>query len=113
MRMVRDYFNPWDRRRTGSLIHPFSGLPVPSSPGTLVSGRGCHMERFSRFVLAHRRAIGTLWLVLLLTGGYASSILTSHLDQSFQIPGTPSAKATAAVVQQYRSGGTTDPLVPV
>jgi RND superfamily putative drug exporter len=71
------------------------------------------MERFSRFVLAHRRAIGTLWLILLLTGGYASSVLTKHLDQSFLIPDTPSSKATVAVIAQYHSGGDADPLVPV
>jgi RND superfamily putative drug exporter len=71
------------------------------------------MEGFSRFVLAHRRAIGTMWLVLLLSGGWAASVLTKHLDQSFLIPGTPSSKATAAVIAQYRSGGDADPLVPV
>jgi putative drug exporter of the RND superfamily len=60
------------------------------------------MERFSRFVLAHRRVIGALWIVLLLAGGYTSSILSKHLDQSFEIPGTPSARATNAVTTSLR-----------
>jgi putative drug exporter of the RND superfamily len=71
------------------------------------------VERFSRFVLAHRRLIGVLWILLFLAGGYTSSILSKHLDQSFEIPGTPSARATNAVVGQYRTGGDLDPLVPV
>ncbi|MEY9933310.1 RND superfamily putative drug exporter [Catenulispora sp. GP43] len=71
------------------------------------------MERFSRFVLARRRGIAALWLVLLLGGGWASSILSKHLNQSFTIAGTPSAAASDALVAQYHVGGGLDPLVPV
>ena len=71
------------------------------------------MERFSEFVLAKRRAIAALWLVLLLGGGWASSILANHLNQSFAIAGTPSIAATDALVAQYHVGGGFDPLVPV
>ncbi|ACU76130.1 MmpL domain-containing protein [Catenulispora acidiphila DSM 44928] len=71
------------------------------------------MERFSRFVLAKRRAIAALWVVLLLGGGWASSVLSKHLNQSFTIAGTPSAAASDALVAQYHVGGGLDPLVPV
>lgn len=71
------------------------------------------MERFSRFVLAKRRAIAVLWLVLFLGGGWASSILSKHLNQSFAIAGTPSIAASDALVAQYHVGGGFDPLVPV
>ena len=71
------------------------------------------MERFSRFVLAKRRGIAALWLVLLLGGGWASSVLSNHLNQSFTIAGTPSAAASDALVAQYHVGGGLDPLVPV
>ena len=71
------------------------------------------MERFSRFVLAKRRAIAALWLVLLLAGGWSSSILSKHLNQSFTIAGTPSVAASDALVAQYHVGGGFDPLVPV
>ncbi|WP_194908354.1 MMPL family transporter [Catenulispora rubra] len=71
------------------------------------------MERFSRFVLAHRRAIAALWLVLFLAGGWSSSILSKHLNQSFTIAGTPSVAASDALVAQYHVGGGFDPLVPV
>ncbi|NUP52781.1 MAG: MMPL family transporter [Catenulispora sp.] len=71
------------------------------------------MERFSRFVLGHRRVIGAVWLLLFLAGGWASSVLSKHLNQSFVIDGTPSSRASAAVVAQYHTGGGLDPLVPV
>jgi len=71
------------------------------------------MERFSRFVLAHRRAIAALWLVLFLGGVGASSVLSKHLNQSFTIAGTPSVAASDALVAQYHVGGGFDPLVPV
>ncbi|NUR62767.1 MAG: MMPL family transporter [Catenulispora sp.] len=71
------------------------------------------MERFSRFVLTHRRVIGAAWLLLFLAGGWASSVLSKHLNQSFVIDGTSSSRATAAVIAQYHTGGDLDPLVPV
>ena len=71
------------------------------------------MERFSRFVLANRRAIAAFWLVLFLTGGWASSVLSKHLNQSFTIDGTPTVAATDAMVAQYHVGGGFDPVVPV
>ncbi|MBS2538252.1 MMPL family transporter [Catenulispora sp. NF23] len=71
------------------------------------------MERFSRFVLANRRAIAAFWLVLFLTGGWASSVLSKHLNQSFTIAGTPTVAATDAMVAQYHVGGGFDPVVPV
>ncbi|GAA1977937.1 MMPL family transporter [Catenulispora subtropica] len=71
------------------------------------------MERFSRFVLTHRRVISVLWVVLFVVGGWASSILAKHLNQSFTIDGTPSIRASQAVTAQYHTGGDLDPLVPV
>jgi putative drug exporter of the RND superfamily len=71
------------------------------------------MERFSRFVLARRRTIAALWLVLFLAGGYASSVLTNRLNQSFAIPGTPSFQAAQTLTREYHTGGFNDPLVPV
>ena len=71
------------------------------------------MDAVTSGVLRHRRLIGVIWLLLLLCGGVASGRLSSHLSQSFDIPGTPSDAAARAVVEQYRSGGTETPLVPV
>jgi len=71
------------------------------------------MDAFTIAVLRHRRLVGLVWLVLLVLGGAASASLSRHLSQSFDIPGTPSSAAAAAIIQRYHSGGTETPLVLV
>ncbi len=68
------------------------------------------MGRFTELVVRRRRLVALLWLLALLLGGFASSVLSSHLSQSFEIPGTPSDIADSAIAARY---GTTEPLVPV
>ena len=71
------------------------------------------MSRLTEFVLRRRRLVGLIWLLALLAGGYASSVLSSHLSQSFEIPGTRSDIADAAIIARYHTGATATPLVPV
>jgi putative drug exporter of the RND superfamily len=71
------------------------------------------MSRLTQFVLRRRRLIGLVWLVAVLVGGYASSVLSSHLSMSFEIPGTHSDVADSAIIARYASGGSNSPLVPV
>ncbi|HEV2244335.1 MAG TPA: hypothetical protein VGR98_25055, partial [Streptosporangiaceae bacterium] len=71
------------------------------------------MDALTTFVLRHRRLVAACWLVALAAGGFASAILSKHLSQSFEIPGTPSDAADRAIVATYHSGGSEDPLVPV
>ena len=71
------------------------------------------MDALTSFVLRHRRVVAVFWLVLLAAGGFASSVLSRHLSQSFEIPGTPSDAADRAIVAAYHSGGDEDPLVAV
>ncbi|HYK30141.1 MAG TPA: MMPL family transporter [Streptosporangiaceae bacterium] len=71
------------------------------------------MSALTQFVLRHRRLVGLIWLLALIVGGYASSVLSGHLSTSFEIPGTPSDIADSAIVAHYRTGGTDNPLVPV
>ncbi len=71
------------------------------------------MNGITTFVLRHRRLVGLFWLLMLLVGGYASATLSSHLSQSFEIPGTRSDQADAAILARYGSGGSETPLVPV
>src|SRR5271166_2898659 len=71
------------------------------------------MGRLTDFVLRRRRLIGLVWLLAILIGGYASSVLSSHLSQSFEIPGTGSDIADSAIIARYGSGGSDTPLVPV
>ncbi|MGH3301711.1 MAG: hypothetical protein ACRDOK_08535 [Streptosporangiaceae bacterium] len=71
------------------------------------------MDSLTSWVLRHRRLVAMTWLLLLLAGGAASGRLSSHLSQSFDIPGTPSDVAARAITEHYRSGGGETPLVPV
>jgi putative drug exporter of the RND superfamily len=71
------------------------------------------MDALTSFVLRHRRIVGLAWLVLLVIGGASSATLSSHLSQSFEIPGTPSDAAASAIIARYHSGGSESPLVPV
>jgi len=58
----------------------------PASPDQ--EGHFEPMGRLTELVLRHRRLIGLIWLIAVLIGGYASSVLSSHLSMSFDIPGT-------------------------
>src|ERR1700752_4973418 len=71
------------------------------------------MAGLTQFVLRRRRLIGVIWLLALLVGGYASATLSSHLSQSFEIPGTGSDIADSAILARYGGGGSGTPLVPV
>ncbi len=71
------------------------------------------MDALTTAVLRHRRIVGVIWLLLLVTGGAASAMLSSRLSQSFDNPGTPSAVADARIVREYHTGGAETPLVPV
>jgi putative drug exporter of the RND superfamily len=71
------------------------------------------MAGLTQFVLRRRRLIGVIWLLALLVGGYASASLSSHLSQSFEIPGTGSDIADSAILARYGGGGSDTPLVPV
>jgi putative drug exporter of the RND superfamily len=71
------------------------------------------MDRFTDFVVRRRRLVGALWFLALAVGGFASSVLSSHLSMSFDIPGTSSDVADSAIIARYGSGGSEVPLVPV
>ncbi|MGB6454072.1 MAG: MMPL family transporter [Streptosporangiaceae bacterium] len=68
------------------------------------------MDRFTELVVRRRGLVAMLWLLALLLGGFASSVLSSHLSQSFEIPGTPSYIADSTITARY---GSTEALVPV
>jgi RND superfamily putative drug exporter len=71
------------------------------------------MERITRFVLAHRRAVAMAWVLLALAGGATASLTTSRLGKTFTLPGSASARADSAVVARYGVGGGTDPVIAV
>ena len=50
------------------------------------------MVRWTRRVVAHRRAILAAWFVLLILGGYAASDLGRLLTNRFSVPGSDAEK---------------------
>jgi putative drug exporter of the RND superfamily len=113
------------RTLTGASQEAHSASPAaaaslsPSAPSTgpaheRETKRGTDaMERLSAFVIRRRRLIGLFWLVALMVGGIASSVLTNHLDQTFAMPGQPSYVANQAIAATYGNGGSMTSLVPV
>ncbi len=71
------------------------------------------MPRLSRFVLARRRFVAGLWVLLALAGAWAASGISDALSQAFDAPGRPAFEANERIVRTYGSGGTIDPIVLV
>src|SRR6478735_6082058 len=64
------------------------------------------LARTTRRALRHRRAVVAAWLVLLISGGVASSRLSALLSNDFAVPGTDSARA--ATILERRFGDRSD-----
>src|SRR5438477_9959294 len=65
------------------------------------------MARWTRLVLRFRWPILALWLVVLLTGSYATSKLSPLLSNTFTVPGTDSERARTILQDHFgdRSDG--------
>src|SRR3954447_22658821 len=59
------------------------------------------MERWTRFVLRHRRAVLVLWLAVLVLGGIATARIAPLLSNNFSVPGTPSARARTVLSRDF------------
>ncbi|WP_086821839.1 MMPL family transporter [Allokutzneria sp. NRRL B-24872] len=71
------------------------------------------METLSRWVLAHRRLVGALTLVLLLAGGGALALLLPKVSQNNAYPGLPGYEANQRIAAAHGTGGYERPFVPV
>ncbi|CAB4901777.1 unannotated protein [freshwater metagenome] len=71
------------------------------------------MPRMTRFVMARRRLVALVWVVLALAGAWAASGISDALSQSFDAPGRPAFEANERIVRAYGSGGTISPIVLV
>jgi len=76
--------------------------PVPQTGATV---------RLARFVLAHRRLIVLLWLVLLPAGIYGASHVSNRLKLDFSLPGQPGYETAKKITHLYGNGGETDPTI--
>jgi len=71
------------------------------------------MLAMSRFVLRHKRAVVTFWLVILVAGAVASARLSSRLSGEFALPGAASYQAGQQILARYGNGGNGYPEVAV
>ncbi len=59
------------------------------------------MERWTRFVLRHRRVVLLAWLAAFLLGGFASLRISSLLSNNFSVPGTQSAQTRSVLARAF------------
>ncbi len=71
------------------------------------------MQRLTRSVLQHKRAVAVGWLLLTLVGIVAAGPASKALDQRFSVPGREGWDASQEIQKLYGNGGETLPLVPV
>jgi putative drug exporter of the RND superfamily len=71
------------------------------------------MTSLTRWVLAHKRLVLGLWLVVAIAGVLAMRPAGDALSQQFNLPGTEASTANSRIAATYGNGGDTAPLVPV
>jgi RND superfamily putative drug exporter len=71
------------------------------------------MQRLTRRVLHHKRAVAISWLLLTIVGIGAAGPATKALDQRFSVPGREGWEASQQIQREFGNGGETLPLVPV
>ncbi len=69
------------------------------------------IARLARFVLAHRRLVVLLWVLLLPAGIYGAAHVSKRLSTDFSLPGQPGYETAQQITQLYGNGGETDPTV--
>jgi RND superfamily putative drug exporter len=62
------------------------------------------MERFTRFVIAHRRLVISTWIVLAIFGAFASSKVSDRYSQDFSIPGHSAYEANQRAFKRFGTG---------
>jgi RND superfamily putative drug exporter len=67
--------------------------------------------RVAARVLAHRRAVMGLWLVLLVAGGVAAGRVTNRLTYDFALPGQPGYETAHRIVETFGNGGENNPII--
>jgi RND superfamily putative drug exporter len=80
---------------------------------TAQMSKGKAMTTLTRWVLAHKRLVVGLWLVVALSGVAAMRPAGDALSEQFNLPGTEAFIANSRVAGVYGNGGDVAPLVPV
>jgi putative drug exporter of the RND superfamily len=71
------------------------------------------MERLSRLVLGHQRAVILMWLLVFIAGAFATTQVGGHLQQDISLPGQAGYEANQRLLRDYGVDGNSTPIVPV
>ena len=72
------------------------------------------MASLTRWVLAHRRLVAVVWLLVTIVGMATSGAATKAMDQKFTVPGREGWETNVAIAKDYSgTGGNGSPLVTV
>ena len=72
-----------------------------------------NIARLSRFVLAHKRIVVALWVLVTVASAVAVPAAVDSLSQDFSVPGREGAETSQRIIELYGTGGQVPPLVPV
>ena len=70
------------------------------------------MSTLTRWVLSHKFFVVPFWLILTIVGLASAQSANNALSKKFSVPGGEGIETSAAILQQYGSGGGS-PIVPV
>jgi RND superfamily putative drug exporter len=72
------------------------------------------VSSLTRWVLAHKRTVVGIWVVLTVAGMAAAGPASEALDPEFSVPGKEGWETNVAIAAKYRgTGGDTAPVLPV
>ncbi len=71
------------------------------------------MRRFAELVLHHRILVVVSWVVLMIAGGFSAGATSSRLTIEFALPGQPGTDAAREIIEEFGSGGFTQPYLVV
>jgi RND superfamily putative drug exporter len=89
---------------------PFS---VPAGDLRPASDEQGTIARLARVVLAHRRIVIVLWLVVFLAGAVGASHVSKRLSVDFSLPGQPGYETARKIIKTYGNGGDQPPSIAV
>ena len=69
------------------------------------------IPQLARFVLAHRRLVMLLWVLLLPAGIYGAAHVSKRLSSGFSLPGQPGYETAQKIIHLYGNGGENDATV--
>ncbi|WP_298347065.1 MMPL family transporter [Ferrimicrobium sp.] len=70
-------------------------------------------SKLGRGVLAHRRLVVIIWVLLFLAGGVAAGKVVNRLSYNFATPGQPGYVASQKILRHFGNGGQNPPAIAV